>query len=89
MSMAEPRMTDKIKDTFYRPHEGKTTRIIERRTSQVPSGTYLALAIGSMALSAGISFIGKRRELGNFVGLWAPTILIMGLYNKLIKVEGS
>jgi hypothetical protein len=23
------------------------------------------------------------------VGQWAPTILIMGLYNKLVKVKGS
>ena len=24
-----------------------------------------------------------------FVGQWAPTILILGLYNKLVKVAGS
>ena len=24
-----------------------------------------------------------------FVGQWAPTLLILGLYNKLVKVAGS
>jgi hypothetical protein len=24
-----------------------------------------------------------------FVGQWAPTFLILGLYNKLVKVAGS
>jgi hypothetical protein len=30
-----------------------------------------------------------QRNLANFVGQRAPTILIMGLYNKLVKLEGS
>jgi hypothetical protein len=30
-----------------------------------------------------------QRNVANFVGQWAPTILIMGLYNKLVKLEGS
>jgi hypothetical protein len=29
----------------------------------------------------------KHKSL--FVGQWAPTFLILGLYNKLVKVEGS
>jgi hypothetical protein len=24
-----------------------------------------------------------------FIGQWAPTLLILGLYNKLVKVAGS
>ena len=30
-----------------------------------------------------------RRDVANFIGQWAPTILIMGLYNKLVKVQSS
>jgi hypothetical protein len=26
-----------------------------------------------------------RKQLGNFVGQWAPSILIMGVYNKIAK----
>jgi len=33
--------------------------------------------------------IAGRKNLANFVGQWVPTILIVGLYNKLVKVEGS
>ena len=64
------------------------TKMIESQTAQVPSGTYLSLAVGAMAVSAGLMLFGKK-GLANFVGQWAPTILIMGLYNKLVKVQGS
>jgi len=29
---------------------------------------------------------GKK---ANFVGQWAPTVLILGLYNKMVKLHGS
>lgn len=76
--------------------EGRTTDVIERRTGQVPSGTYLMLAIGSMVASAAIMLSARastrgrlsgRAELANFVGQWAPSLLIIGVYNKLVKVE--
>jgi hypothetical protein len=68
--------------------EGKTTKLIESQTARVPSGTYLSAAIAAMALSAGMMLLGQR-NLANFVGQWVPTILILGLYNKLVKLEGS
>ena len=30
-----------------------------------------------------------RSGLANFIGQWAPALLIMVLYNKLVKLEGS
>jgi hypothetical protein len=27
--------------------------------------------------------------MANFVGQWAPTFLILGLYNKIVKIAGS
>ena len=68
--------------------EGNITKMIESQTARIPSGTYLSLAIISMAASATLMLLG-RRNVANFVGQWAPTILIMGLYNKLVKLEGS
>jgi len=62
--------------------------MIESQTARLPSVAYLGLAVGSMAVSL-MLLTGGRRDLANFVGQWAPTILIMGLYNKLVKVEGS
>lgn len=66
--------------------EGRTTQMIERQTSRLPSGTFLTLAFGSIAASAWLMGTG-RRQFANFVGQWAPTLLIMGLYNKLVKIE--
>ena len=71
-----------------RKSEGEGTKMIESQTARVPSGTYLSLAIISMVGSLLLMLMGKR-NVANFVGQWAPTILIMGLYNKLVKLEGS
>jgi hypothetical protein len=68
--------------------EGQLTKIIESQTSKVPSGTYLSIGIGAMAASLLLLLVGQR-NVANFVGQWVPTILIMGLYNKLVKVQGS
>jgi hypothetical protein len=65
-------------------HEGRTTEAVESKTAKVPSLVYLGLAVGSMAASAALMLSG-RRHLANFVGQWAPSILVIGLYNKLAK----
>jgi hypothetical protein len=73
------------------PHqhkEGEITKAIEHYTSQVPSGTYLSLAVGSIGVSLALRLMGQKHA-ANFVGQWVPTILILGLYNKAVKVEGS
>jgi hypothetical protein len=67
--------------------EGQLTEMIEEQTAQLPSTAFLAVAVGSMALSLMFMLAG-RKNIGNFIGQWAPTILIMGLYNKLVKVQG-
>ena len=72
------------------PHdhdEGTVTRAIEHYTSQVPSGTYLSLAVGSIGLSLALRLLGQKHA-ANFVGQWVPTMLIFGLYNKIVKVAG-
>lgn len=68
--------------------EGPIARSIEQQTAKLPSDTFLWAAVGSIGLSMGLQLMGKK-EASNFVGHWAPTILILGLYNKLVKIEGS
>lgn len=68
--------------------EGELTKRIEHFTSQVPSGVYLSLALGSVGLSALLHLAGRKQD-ATFVGHWAPTILMLGLYNKLVKLQGS
>ena len=78
-------------DFSVAPHqheEGQVTKAIEYYTSQVPSGTYLSLAVGSLGLSLTLRLLGQSHA-ANFVGQWVPTILLLGLYNKLVKIEGS
>ncbi len=50
----------------------------------LPSGVYYGGVFGSILLSVGL-YLSGRREAGIFVGLWAPTILNLGLYNKLLR----
>lgn len=71
--------------------EGKITKAVESQTAKIPSIGYLGLAIGSMIVSAGFEILGKdqSKHYGNFLGLWAPCFLLMGIYNKIVKLQGS
>jgi hypothetical protein len=42
-----------------------------------------------MAISVGLAALRERKDWANFVGMWVPTFLILGLYNKMVKLEGS
>ena len=68
--------------------EGRVAKAIEEQTSKLPSDTFLWIAIGSMATSATLQLMGNK-QASVFVGQWAPTLLILGLYNKLVKQLGS
>lgn len=68
--------------------EGQVARSIEEQTAKLPSDTFLWAAIGSMAVSAAFHMNGNK-DASVFIGQWAPTILILGLYNKLVKQLGS
>lgn len=68
--------------------EGPLTRMMEEQTSRVPSDFWLFAACGSIAASLACKMAGHKHE-ALFVGQWAPTFLILGLYNKLVKQHGS
>lgn len=68
--------------------EGRVARGIEEQTARLPSDTFLWAAIGSIGISLALQVTG-RQQISNFVGQWAPTFLLLGLYNKLVKVAGS
>lgn len=67
--------------------EDEFTKSIEKYTGAIPSSAFLGVAIGAMALSLAMQ-IGGQGKWGNFIGQWVPTWLIIGLYNKLVKLEG-
>ena len=68
--------------------EDQVTAAIEKYTSKLPSSVYLALAIGSIGASIGFK-IAKKDHLALFVGQWVAPFLILGTYNKLVKIHGS
>lgn len=68
--------------------EGPITRLIEQQTAKLPSAVFLVGALGAMTASAVFELRGRHR-LSTFVGMWAPTLMIAGIYNKLIKTVGS
>lgn len=70
-----------------RQTEDQFTKTIESYTAAVPSTGYLAVAIGAMGLSLACQVAG-RGKWGHFLAQWVPTWLIIGLYNKLVKLEG-
>lgn len=68
--------------------EGRTAKAIEQRTKKIPSDLFLWGAVGSIGLALTLRAM-NRKEDSSFVGQWAPTLLILGLYNKLVKLQGS
>jgi hypothetical protein len=68
--------------------EGRVAKTIEDQTAKLPSDTFLWLAVGAMTASATLQMMGNK-HVSLFVGQWAPTFLIFGLYNKLVKQLGS
>jgi len=80
---------DYARDEMATSHtEGRLAKTIEDQTAKLPSDTFLWLAVGAMTVSASLQMMGNRHA-SLFVGQWAPTLLIFGLYNKLVKQLGS
>jgi hypothetical protein len=68
--------------------EGRIAKTIENQTAKLPSDLFLWLAVGAMTASATFQMAGNK-HVSLFVGQWAPTLLILGMYNKLVKQLGS
>ena len=86
-------MTEKLSEigrgvSSFERGEGVLAKAIEEQTSKLPSDLFLWAAAGSIATSLTLRMMGKGNQ-SLFVGQWAPTFLILGLYNKLVKLEGS
>lgn len=67
--------------------EGQVAKAIEEKTANIPSDAFLWAALGSMAVSAGLKIAGHKHS-ALFVGQWAAPFLLLGIYNKLVKLEG-
>lgn len=68
--------------------ESDTAKAIEHRTARLPSDLFLWAAAGSILGALTLRMLGRDHD-AQFVGQWVPTLLILGLYNKIVKLFGS
>ena len=68
--------------------EGVVARTIEQQTAKLPSDMFLWAAVGSMGASAIFQLMGKKHA-SLFIGDWVAPLLLFGVYNKIVKVQGS
>jgi hypothetical protein len=67
--------------------EGAITRFIEQQAAKIPSNFFLTIALGAMCVSLGLE-LGRKRRASRFIGMWPGPLLVMGVYNKLVKILG-
>lgn len=67
--------------------EGESAKLIEKETSKIPSDVFLYSALAAMAGSLTLKLFGKKHT-ALFIGQWAAPFLLLGIYNKLVKLEG-
>jgi hypothetical protein len=67
--------------------EGKVAKWIENKTAKLPSDVFLWSSFALLGLAVSLRLMG-RPHTGLMIGQLVSPILIMGLYNKLVKVEG-
>jgi len=68
--------------------EGTVARTSEQQTAKLPSDVFLWAAIGSIGTSAVFRLMGKKHA-SLFVGEWVAPFLLLGVYNKIVKTQGS
>lgn len=68
--------------------EGIVARTIEQQTAKLPSDIFLWLAGGAIIGSLILRLTGKEKD-ALFVGHWPAPLLLLGVYNKLVKLHGS
>lgn len=68
--------------------EGNFTKQIEEQTAKLPSDVFLWAALASMGVSLALKLM-KDNHKALFVGQWAAPFLLLGVYNKIVKTNGS
>jgi hypothetical protein len=69
------------------PREGRLATAIESRTSRLPSDLFLWTALGVMATAFVLS-ANRKKASALLLEPLAPMVLLLGIYNKLVKLQG-
>lgn len=64
--------------------ESDLVKRIEKRAENIPASYFLTAAAASVAIALALAFSRKKQWAG-FVGQWVPTILLLGIYNKILR----
>lgn len=75
---------ERVKNRIFKEGEGPVGRVVEQYASKVPSDIFFWAAAGSIVTSLALK-AAKKDEEALFVGQWAPTFLLLGLFNKFVK----
>lgn len=70
------------------PAESRLTKSVQQYAASIPSSAILGAAVGAM-VAALVSLLAGRGKWGNFIAQCVPACLLIGLYNKLVKLEGQ
>ncbi len=68
--------------------EGRVARVLEQQTAKLPSDFFLWAALAAIGVSFILEVTGNE-EKSRFIGQWVAPFLLLGLYNKIVKVAGS
>ncbi len=68
--------------------EDQFTAMLESQTSTLPTSLFLGAAGAAILGSLSLKIAGKNQE-ALFVGQWAAPFLLLGIYNKMVKLHGS
>jgi len=64
----------------------RATHAVEDQTARIPSDTFLVAALASVGTAIVCELTG-RKHMASFIGMWAPTLLAFGLYNKIARAQ--
>lgn len=57
---------------------------VQKQIRKIPSDAFLVLSAGSILVSLFLKYRGRNQD-SQFVGQWAPTFAILGVFDKLIR----
>jgi hypothetical protein len=66
---------------------GQVSGALSSRVENLSPGIFLSGAAASVALSLFLRVTGRHHD-AQFVGQWAPTLLLLGLYTREARVRG-
>ena len=61
---------------------------LEKQTTNIPPELFFWAAGGSILASLSLKLL-KKDHASLFVGQWAPTFLILGVYGKMVQTSSS